>query len=250
MLPTLAYRNEFKSLPEVKMAKKWHAYQEDVAAFFRTLGMEAQTNATLSGARTSHDIDVLVKALHLGFEVTWIVECKLWRGRVSKSHVLTLRSIVMDAGADRGILLSESGFQSGAVEAAALTNVRTMTFAELRKSASQDIMTMQFRELHDRIESCKARYWDIPKEVRIEHGLRPDVGTLGYSGPRMIEFASDMILKALRGTYPIQSETLAALTVPGLDQEFANAEQLVSVITPIVEDLDSKITACEAALRK
>src|SRR5215469_13423487 len=35
-----------------------------------------------------------------------------------KLHVLALREIVTDFGTDRGILVSESGFQAGAVEAA------------------------------------------------------------------------------------------------------------------------------------
>jgi hypothetical protein len=36
----------------------WREYQEDVAAFFRSLGLEAETDVTLQGVRTSHDLDV------------------------------------------------------------------------------------------------------------------------------------------------------------------------------------------------
>jgi hypothetical protein len=46
-----------------------------------------------------------------------------WKSRISKAHVLVLREIVSDIGADRGILLAEHGAQSGAREAAVLTNV-------------------------------------------------------------------------------------------------------------------------------
>ena len=102
------------------MASDWNGYQEEAAEFFRSLGLEANTNVTLKGVRTTHDVDVLVKSCHAGFEVTWIVECKHWNSRVSKLHVLALREIVTDTGSDRGILLAEKGFQRGAAEAAVL----------------------------------------------------------------------------------------------------------------------------------
>lgn len=102
------------------MAADWFNYQEEAAAFFRGLGLDAQTNVTVQGVRTQHDIDVLVKMHHVGFDVTWVIECKHWKSKVSKLHVAGLRTIVQEIGADRGILLCEAGFQSGAIEAAQL----------------------------------------------------------------------------------------------------------------------------------
>ena len=84
----------------------WQDYQEEADAFFRELGLEAEADVTLQGIRTKHDIDVLVKTHHAGFDITWIIECKHWNTRVSKLHVLALREIVNDTGADRGILLA------------------------------------------------------------------------------------------------------------------------------------------------
>ena len=111
------------------MGADWQNYQEQAAAFFRSLGMDAKTDVTVQGIRTTHDVDVLVKSRHVGFDVTWIVECKCWQNPVNKLHVLALREIVADTGADRGILLSERGFQIGAKEAAALTNVHLQSLA-------------------------------------------------------------------------------------------------------------------------
>ena len=81
--------------------------------------------------RTKHEIDVLVRANFLGFDLTWLIECKQWASPVSKLHVLALREIVADVGADRGILLAEKGFQSGAIEAARLTNVQVTSLDQL-----------------------------------------------------------------------------------------------------------------------
>src|SRR5439155_25089010 len=76
------------------LAMDWKDYQEEAAEFFRKLGLEAQTDVKVKGVRTTHDIDVLVKSHHAGFDITWIVECKQWKSKVSKLHVLALREIV------------------------------------------------------------------------------------------------------------------------------------------------------------
>lgn len=143
------WREQFDSMADI-----WKEYQEEAATFFRVLGLDAETDVTIRGVRTTHDIDVLVKSHHAGFDVTWIVECKQWNSRVSKLHVLALREIVADLGADRGILLAESGFQSGAIEAAALTNVHITSLAEVRRTARAEVFSMRLRELYDRIEAC------------------------------------------------------------------------------------------------
>ena len=228
------------------MANTWKECQEEAATVFRALGLDAQTDVTVQGVRTRHDIDVLVKSHHVGFDVTWLVECKHWKSRGSKLHVLALREIVADVGADRGILLSEVGFQSGAIEAATLTNVHATSLADVRKTASKEIMSMRLRELYDRVETCRERYWNIPKEERIEYGLRHDVGDSGYSGARVIELAGDLLAKAFRGAYPIQSETLAALCTPGFEHQFTAAEELVSAVEPMIADLEARLNAYEA----
>jgi restriction system protein len=123
----------------------WKQYQEEAAKFFRSIGLQADTDVTIEGVRTKHDIDVLVSSQHVGFEIKWIVECKFWDSKVTKLHVLALREIVSDTGADRGILLAENGYQSGASEAAKLTNVQLTSLAELSDSAEHDVLAMRLR---------------------------------------------------------------------------------------------------------
>ena len=73
----------------------------------------------------------------MGFEVTWIVECKYWQTPVNKLHVLALREIVTDTGADRGILLSESGFQVDAKEAAWLRRMPSALVGRIRRGGGR-----------------------------------------------------------------------------------------------------------------
>ncbi len=128
----------------------WKSYQEEAADFFRSLGLSASTDVTLSGVRTKHDVDVFVKLVFAGFEATWIIECKYWKTAVTKLHVLALREIVSDLGADRGIILCEAGFQSGAVEAANLTNVQVTSLAALTGASKDAIYAARLRDLYDR----------------------------------------------------------------------------------------------------
>lgn len=229
------------------MTIAWKEYQEEAASFFRSLGLDASTDVTVDGVRTTHDIDVLVKSHHVGFEITWLVECKQWKTRVSKLHVLALREIVADIGADRGFLLSETGFQSGAIEAANLTNVQVTSLAEVSATARNDIYSMRLRELYDRIEECNDRYWEIPKDHRIEHGLRAEAGELAYSGARIVELCRDLLSRAFRGRYPVKSEVLAAIATPGLPAQFNSPEEVVAAVEPMVNELEKKLSAYETS---
>lgn len=230
------------------MTTDWSNYQEEAAEFFRSLGLEASTNVTIKGVRTGHDVDVVVKSRHAGFEIIWIVECKHWKSRVSKVHVLALREIVADVGADRGILLAESGFQSGAAEAAALTNVHLTSLSEARREAIAEVFNMRLTELYDRVEVCRERYWDIPKGVRIDHALRPDSAALGYSGAATISLAEDFLHKGFRGNYPFETDYMLTHAVPGTPAVINSIEELVAHLEPMVHELEVKLDACIAAI--
>lgn len=224
----------------------WKDYQEETAEFFRSLGLKAETDVTVDGVRTKHDIDVLVTSHHAGFDITWIIECKRWNSKVSKLHVLALREIVNDTGADRGILLAENGFQSGAIEAAALTNVHVTSLAEVTNTASHEILSMQLRELYDRLIWCKEEYWKIPKTKRIEYGLRTDTYEVGYSGDWAAKVAEDLITKGFRGVYPITPDevhTLISFNLieHDLPQKINSLKELITSTEPLVINLEEKI---------
>ena len=221
--------------------KDWKKYQEEAASYFRSLGLDASTDVTVNGVRTNHDVDVLVRSHHIGFDITWIVECKHWKTPVSKLHVLALREIVSDVGSDRGILLSESGFQSGAIEAANLTNVQVTSINEMRKTAGKSINAMRLRELFDRVGICKDQYWEIPKGERIRVGLRPDVGVYDYSGTRVMDLCADLLTRAFRGIYPFQSETLEAFALFGRDKYFESSREVIDIVDENISKFEEKL---------
>ena len=99
--------------------KQWERYQHQAAELLRELGFSAEVNASLTEPNGAvHAIDVAARRTVAGVDLLWIVECKLWKRRVPIEKVDALRSRVLNLGADRGLLMSESGFQSGAIRTA------------------------------------------------------------------------------------------------------------------------------------
>lgn len=222
------------------MAMDWREYQEEAAWFFRQIGLAATTDERIQGVRTTHDVDVVVRFLHVGYPALWLIECKHWSKPVSKLHVLALREIVADVGADRGILLSESGAQRGAQEAAALTNVLVTSLAELKDKAAADVHAARLLALYDRTAACRMRYWAISKSDRIAHGLRTEGPAAGYSGALVIEAAEELLAGALRGAFPFTAQGLAAYSLHGV-REFGSPADVVSTLEPTIADLEGRL---------
>lgn len=135
----------------------WRAYQEEVAAYFSELGLQAETDMRMAGARADHDVDVVVRADLAGISILWLVECKHWKRRVTKAAVLTHQTIVADVGADRGIMMSEAGYQSGAINAARNTSTELTSLAGLRAVAEPYLQRVTLDSLQRRHDRCNER---------------------------------------------------------------------------------------------
>jgi hypothetical protein len=139
----------------------WRQYQRVAADFFADLGMRAEVEADVAGARASHRVDVAVRFTAYGLDHTWLVECKLWRSKIRKEKVMALKAIVDDVGADRGFLLSESGFQSGAITAARLSNITLTNLEDLRANAEADVHEIRCQELYSRMAVARAAFGEL-----------------------------------------------------------------------------------------
>ena len=112
------------------MFKNWREYQEAAASIFRKQGCSAIVDAEVKGVRAKHKIDVYVSFINHGIISNWVIECKLWKRRITKEKVVAIKTIIEDVGADRGIIFSEKGFQSGAYDAARQSNITLVTSLE------------------------------------------------------------------------------------------------------------------------
>lgn len=157
----------------------WKEYQDKVAGFLSQLGFETRVGETIRGARAAHDIDVTARTRVVGVDQLWLVECKLWKRRVPKEHVLTFRGVVEDVGADRGLVFSERGFQAGAISAAQNTNVTLTSLADFEQNFPHELSSMKAKVLDERMATLMQAFmaiWDLPEYERVATFAR-------YSGP-------------------------------------------------------------------
>lgn len=144
-----------------KKNSAWRAYQESAADLFRQMGFEAVVEEVLEGARGKHEVDVVARTSLGGVGVTWIVECKHWKSAVPKAHVLTLAQIAQDTGADRAVLLSEKGFQAGAIAVSSKSNVMLTSLNELQAVAADSIAELSIRRTLMRTKDLERDLRDV-----------------------------------------------------------------------------------------
>lgn len=139
----------------------WSQYQENAAEHFRGLGLFAETNVSIAGARAVHQIDGVVRFERAGIAQLWLVECKHYARPVAKEKVLAFRAVVEDVGADRGFLLSENGFQRGARAYAEKTNVLLTSLADLEVVGREEVFRVEVADLEARLRRAELRWRDM-----------------------------------------------------------------------------------------
>ncbi|EEZ85196.1 hypothetical protein VME_49080 [Vibrio harveyi 1DA3] len=192
-----------------RTSSDWYKFQEDIRNHFESLGTYARTNVAVSGVRGDHDIDVLVKSKFLGSDITWVIEAKKWKTNVPKEKVLALQTIVHDIGADRGFIISEKGFQSGAIKAAENSNISLVNFEQLLVSTREFMDLEILKHYEERYEMLSARYSAHPKHIRVDYNLKHDIcpPLSPFSGATLLGYIRDVIASIKSRNYPINTDT-------------------------------------------
>jgi hypothetical protein len=145
--------------------KRWEEYQYQAARLLQELGFSTRVNERLTEPNGApHAIDVTARRTVAGVDVLWIVECKYWKRRVPIEKVLTLQSLVHNLGADHGLLMSESDFQSGAIRTASQKNITLTSLDDLRANAADEILA-------SRVAMAERSLMDL--SLRVNRDLRP-----------------------------------------------------------------------------
>jgi hypothetical protein len=215
----------------------WKDYQEETAAYYRGLGLSAETDVTIEGVRSKHKIDVAVRGYRAGVEFLWVVECKYWNRAVSKDTVATLVAIVQDVGADRGLLLSRRGFQAGATALAQKSNITLTSLSELRANTADEYIEFQCELLSKRCQAARdfisARTivrsdWSSPTSGSIWMSDPPGLGYVSYEMQGRISMIEKPIRDAIKGKWPIELTLLSPVPDAPEDYSFL-AETAVQV---------------------
>lgn len=105
-------------------------------------GFSITHNEVISATDGDYQIDVFAEFTAMGAKFKVLCECKQYKNAVSREKVTVLHQKLQSLGAQKGILLSTSGFQSGAIKYAkehgvALIRVEDYHFEYLSHSSGK-----------------------------------------------------------------------------------------------------------------
>ncbi|MDC9003763.1 restriction endonuclease [Mycobacterium marinum] len=226
----------------------WRDYQEATAAYYRDLGLAAETDVTIEGARGSHKVDVAVRGQRAGVEFLWIVECKHWNRAVPKVVVATLSAIIQDIGADRGIILSRKGFQSGAPTLAQKSNITLTSLDELRTDTEDEYIEYQCALLTKRCGAIKDAIHARGSPIKIggSRAIRypADLAAVNFVGRAgILETAVEF---ALKGRWPIRVIVVTDEVESPVRTE--NFSELLAVVDDALTKIEGELAAVLARL--
>lgn len=109
----------------------WQELEARVAQILRECNYDVEAPKRVQLARGDVNVDVWADE-HRSPPNIIVIECKNWSEAVTKTIVHAFRTVVGDSGATLGLIVSSAGFQDGAIEAAAYSNVRLLDWAGLQ----------------------------------------------------------------------------------------------------------------------
>jgi restriction system protein len=153
----------------------WRDLQESVARILTECGFTVEVEKVIPTVRGNVEIDVFARELIDGRTYTVLCECKHWAARVPQNVIHGFRTVVADSGANLGYIISMAGFQSGALTAAELTNIRLVTWIEFQEEFEASwlkhhlvpTVTNRLDELFDCTEPLfPTRFYNLPDESK------------------------------------------------------------------------------------
>ena len=166
----------------------WREFQEETAQIFLAAGCSAEVDATVNGVRGRHKVDVYVTFKKYGIDCSWIIECKDWNSNIPKEKVAALQSIVNDVGADRGVVVSNKGFQSGAVRLANKSNITLASLEDMKEYLGEEISKNEVEFLQDQVTRLKYAILDINKPAEKSTQGQITKFTISSNGINALDF--------------------------------------------------------------
>jgi hypothetical protein len=172
----------------------WKEYQEKTAEVFRAAGCNAEVEAIVKGVRGEHEIDVYVTFEQYGIRCVWAVECKCWNKNVPKEKVLALQSIVNDIGADRGILISKTGFQSGAIKVSSNSNITLTSLEDLIEDLKENSIKRAIESLEINLIKTLSQLFSLSKRERTSQYSWKSYYPEGIDGKKVMSLSSPLCI--------------------------------------------------------
>lgn len=118
--------------------ESWKDLELRIQQAFSEMGYESYRGHELETIRGKVQVDVYAVKHSTPIPTIVLCECKHWKKPVEQSVVYAFRSVCSDVGAHFGLIISKVGFQSGALETRAATNIHLQNFLEFQETFFED----------------------------------------------------------------------------------------------------------------
>jgi hypothetical protein len=119
----------------------WKKYESITKYIYETLGKESGVkiegygnNCKVKGkSGVNHQIDVLTNHSDGIHNYKTAIECKYWKDKINKDIVMKVSEIIEDAGINKGVIVSKSGFTPDGISFAKYKNIGLVELREIEE---------------------------------------------------------------------------------------------------------------------
>jgi len=141
---------------KTEQVRDWRDLQEKVCQLFQEMGYDAEIGKKVNLAgRGEKEIDVFVTDPSASYNKVYLIECKHWSSNVPQEVIHSFKTVMEEAGANTGFVISKLGFQVGAYSAARFTNIELLTFEELQHLYGDEWFRKQMQKLNMQVDRLK-----------------------------------------------------------------------------------------------
>ncbi len=234
----------------------WRDLQNEVGRVLAECGFSVEVEKTIATVRGKVEIDVSAEEEVKGRRYTILCECKNWKARVPQTVIHSFRTVVADLGAHAGYVISSVGFQQGAFDAVANTNVRLLTWTEFQETFEATwyehhfypTITERLDALFSYTEPFLPRWFDgLSDKQRDEFiALKERYQELGWVLMTFTTY-SRMVRKDADGSLPLAKHLHESSSLPkSVPPEILNAttpREFLELVLPFGEELIQRFGA-------
>lgn len=141
----------------------WKDLQDCCAQILSECGLQTYSPRIFEGLRNNIEVDVFAEGAFNGRSYSIVIECKNWSSKVPQEVVHAFRTVMVETGANIGYLVSKSGFQSGAYQAATNTNIKLLNWFEFQNEFFEQWVENYFRfEVYKKYDSLISYLEPLP----------------------------------------------------------------------------------------
>lgn len=110
----------------------WQDLQNKVGEILEKCGFQVEVEKSIKSVRGKVEIDVFAEENIKGRKYSIICECKHWKSNIPQNIIHGFRTVLNDLGANIGIIITTSDFQSGSIESANMTNIKLLNWKDFQ----------------------------------------------------------------------------------------------------------------------